>query len=1786
MALCCGVACGEICTMVVRDRQTLGSPWGLAGETKFGKVKWNARNGREKEVMIKGHDSSNTAKDGGSSKRTEGIDVLDSKIKKLRIELPHYSSSHSSSGESSHSFVGRKQILKKLERLIEAAADKTGVYLVTGNRGVGKTRLVNQVINQTSLQSGSDFYKNLKYIFMLLFSVAVIQFCSQEFNVHFITFVIIFLLFLFLLCCYNGDRYNIPKQKCKILKVICDSIASAFKELTFLINPYNPYRKRLYLLKIILVVCGTQIFSLIPCITPTIVFLIYLLPILGFTFCRKWHKCKNIDKSLKFREFILSPIKKYIISYNRLYLRINFGHKLKDEKDILRLITRTLSTEYHKYLNSFLRLFLWRGIAFSSLLLMAHLFSGIVEKQELYNKLIKETVLYKASSQASLNGSIYIKNKEHLLFTNEEYIKTHKAETFLLALDQLVFDISKRVKKLPQYLFCKDKEIDFDKEFISPINYLFWASFFSIYLFCVLLFHSSLIEYFFVTHRIVKRKLKRLNIDITYSTERENSIKIKNEGIGIGTRIKKMRSIADAREIEKELQDILNKVHQIPTFMCRPDFVIVFDELDKVEPDETNLKNEIQRTKASLFSIDTTRERQMEILKILSNMKYFLSTAEAKFIFIAGREMYDIYLADVSDRNNYIGSIFNDVIYVPSFLTNDLEENNTDMTSLTEEFVCQKLLPHDHLPHDRYDLAAYRAYLEKDIYEIAKNDEINQQIHKIIAVLQQFIIYLAHVSKGAPKKMMQLFDSFIEVCEFYKKEENESLVVQRYHSSRFFLTFGYYKQYTLGIIAYLITPIFNRLSESNIKVHSDKLLVSSLRFVDFLFKFHKHPFSWKHLEISPEMLEVNHAPELKSVAVDLLNYLTQVHINKSSFSFSDYRFDNLIANEIFTMTKTDEVFSALFSFSLDETLPLKKHYQDLLEKTQKEYQNKESYPRFINAISSLQVTLGDLHYYDDELEEASVCYKNAVHALRNLEQRKYEYDKENKATKKDGIKDEDYETMTLEQLYLYVRNMLRLGMIYEKRKQYDFAYMTYGELCKRVIRERNIEIEELRSGIVLRKDMNNDNKVAFVKASKIGKINRVEHLYNDNIEIPEYTGTIPRTIASPQPLYFREISPNTNDMLFKKMTFEGLKMVYLPFIAKLQILEKSHMGGITRNHLEHLDKEFEFLTYVIDHKEAKLLEADFYSHVADILYYKNSDLKCKENGNRKDDDDEDKNNSSDSKKNTKNNDGDKNSSCTACYYYHKALSILLNLNKTEKKEREENTVIKLLSASVKKLGDYCNMKYCTTLARILSDWGNVFFSCDEDKSICDIKEHNTQQDCCKNACYICDAKNCNTPRTDDLGANLAKYINYVEAEKGNSEVLLKAFDELEDNFTKMEIAFAMYSISLKAYSKAYLYKRSAYQMFKMLRLFKYYKIYDYIDKLGSKAISSLWRAAEDLNMLELNKRRKDFDKETIMEEIPLQSLLVDSEIRIIRILIKDLELKSSKSTEKLRKYYGLYITSPYGINYSIVAHIYQLRLKSIVNYEAYIKLVYDEYENSNDNEKRKILEKKLDDFEKNKYKQSGIKIILDNEIHNKNAKEIFGEYFDFGNSVEEEYITKVKIFEKLIAETIFCLKEIIRLSKTIGETYLFNHTFMASIHERLTFWVQLHEAWGYLYKKEYEEKYKKKYKFSSKIGEYLKWHLGEEWREQLSSYYEKQQALSHYYKCLETHNEGKAYHDMIDNICYLKDDYNDRSDHFNIAEERHNILNKKIHSKIELLKELYEKSKLYKADSYFEKDRE
>jgi hypothetical protein len=237
---------------------------------------------------------------------------------------------------------------------------------------------------------------------------------------------------------------------------------------------------------------------------------------------------------------------------------------------------------------------------------------------------------------------------------------------------------------------------------------------------------------------------------------------------------------------------------------------------------------------------------------------------------------------------------------------------------------------------------------------------------------------------------------------------------------------------------------------------------------------------------------------------------------------------------------------------------------------------------------------------------------------------------------------------------------------------------------------------------------------------------------------------------------------------------------------------------------------------------------------------------------------------------------------------------------------------------------------------------------------------------------------------------------------------------------------------------------------------------------------------------------------------------------------------------------------------------------------------------------------------------------------NESIDEIFTDYYSGFNTESAKNNPKCEfymiILDKLISETIFCFKEIIRLSKTVGETFLFNHSLMGDIYYYLADWTILLDAYLIIIQlseqsakndriPEYSnEKWKaalnaiekdksKQKQFLSDLHQLLKHstivtcmedYLGKEWRENMSGYLDNHNALSHYYKCQETHEEGKAYFDMIDDMYYLQEDFSDRSNHFYIARERHFINSDELRYKIEKLKKQYDKSKLHAIDNYFQ----
>jgi hypothetical protein len=109
------------------------------------------------------------------------------------------------------------------------------------------------------------------------------------------------------------------------------------------------------------------------------------------------------------------------------------------------------------------------------------------------------------------------------------------------------------------------------------------------------------------------------------------------------------------------------------------------------------------------------------------------------------------------------------------------------------------------------------------------------------------------------------------------------------------------------------------------------------------------------------------------------------------------------------------------------------------------------------------------------------------------------------------------------------------------------------------------------------------------------------------------------------------------------------------------------------------------------------------------------------------------------------------------------------------------------------------------------------------------------------------------------------------------------------------------------------------------------------------------------------------------------------------------------------------------------------------------------------------------------------------------------------------------------------------------------------------------------------------------INKFLQKFLGRDFKEQLSSQYYREQALAHYYQTIDTHNGGRSYLNLLEQMYFIKGDYDDVTSHFNVALERFLVNNSDhykngIKERIKDLKYKGKKSTVYDVNNYFEKE--
>lgn len=575
---------------------------------------------------------------------------------------------------------------------------------------------------------------------------------------------------------------------------------------------------------------------------------------------------------------------------------------------------------------------------------------------------------------------------------------------------------------------------------------------------CILIFLSMIIIDAIVNHihpqissyskacKQIRKLCTRLNATTTIETNLQLSDKIKEliSILGVSHSQKQTISPASIQEIEFELIEVLNNVKKSNT---NKKFVIIIDELDKVDTNHKNNRDTGQRI--SEYEKLTTRPEQhvssrirtQQVLSIIASMKFFLSTAKAYFIFIAGRELYEAFQADLCDRDFSISSIFNGVLNLESFLNGNNSRNNS--TLRTEEFVCYLLLPPGfeketvsskyYNASQPFSLKNYYRFRQshKEFMYNETNEEWEIRLEQELLFLNRFITYLAFISNGSPKKITLFFEKYVR-SQRYLTQKNIKLPLEKNYieeqgeDNQFYLSFGKHSIQKINFIHYLVYPIFQTLLNQN-SDFGDKLMVSASFLITHILKLHNNGFSWRNLEQVPELQELNKTPEIRDYVNTIISFMNHSLVTTIPCGLYHYKFPMRIIEEISYQSKISGEMSTFFNFSSIDLQSLKNQYLDIIHQNTAANE-KNDYSQY--ALASIHHSLGDLFILEENYSDAIRAYERCIELIVPI------------------FENNTYTTMVQAENYLLFlnRSMLKLGVAHEKRKTENSAFILYDEL--------------------------------------------------------------------------------------------------------------------------------------------------------------------------------------------------------------------------------------------------------------------------------------------------------------------------------------------------------------------------------------------------------------------------------------------------------------------------------------------------------------------------------------------------------------------------------------------------------------------------------------------------------------------------------------------------------------------------------------------------------------------
>lgn len=1266
--------------------------------------------------------------------------------------------------------------------------------------------------------------------------------------------------------------------------------------------------------------------------------------------------------------------------------------------------------------------------------------------------------------------------------------------------------------------------------------------------------------------------------------------------------------IASPKEIEQDLIEALrdiddlrkhNKLDHNTKEKSRkvfiPQFIFIIDELDKVGPYSSS--SILDRESADPYfdspdhsSNSQVRSRQEAVAKLLANLKGFLNIAMAKFIFIGGREMYDASLADIADRDSFYSSIFNDVIYVNSFLK-DKVGRRAGITRMTEAYLVGLLIPNSFIVDNHteilealkiekspnllfkdsqnqglikeesgyqnlddlqkevyYSLKVYSIYLahilingsslKESLMVIergGRNDVRIVKLMKVMFLLQNYIIHLTYRSNGVPKKLSNLIETLIVPGDdFFLSKKNDYLIVENNNkASR--------EKAQVGNRTRLFLR-FNYGSQYEIGLTSDlyrPYIIGTSRFLKslgdkILFSsafILDHLLKFHSFAFAWKNLELIPEVILVNKEPNLRLYINQL---------LNYLQEGYVRNTL----------SSIFEYKFNSIISMELQYLAKISELGSAAFN-------FTLDESLQIK----RHYKRKLKELELKYKDFkpieednqfVHSisfiqsiLGDLHYYDCEYDEAlifyNEAIQ--SLRLPNYDKLTKHQYFLWIQKKLKAALTLERIDAYDSAYIYYRTLTTSIAEKITQDRDKLKSG-----DKKGKNLLLGME---------IKHADGNGVDNNSY---------------------------------QYLQLIYTPIVALLALLEKYRFDGFTYIDLMKCESEVDYLLG-IKHKPYSIklevqkeihtgtnqaqqlriftLKADFLNNTGNLLFYKNKlflDSYLGKKGQLRDFPEVKKVikhfverlNSSDRDTNLKLQ--DYRPSVYAYIYYRRALSVIIDsfesnnwcitYNSEEDQEKEMFLLEKCYALCEPANLHLTNAYKKLYVGNVLSNLGDTLLA------------------------IITDPKSKFDPDTLDMM-------------KGDEIKFKTAIRDVEYEISKGDFSIravlTIYQLSSRFFRKANRLHAYSFQLRKILYVFK-----DYIGFYGPERINhpifsqpnTLIGQCEEIAMevvraLAWNNNianRPQILKYRDILNIPVQ----ERHIRLTDIMENVAGMRSVKETiilvESIRLKLmkgnfsrpSLNFISSYSTTSNKAIRMYELKYIS--------DFYYNVFRSGFKSKKEKKIFKELFEVrfsysQEGTYNDSVLKKYLDRIL---NAMQYCKEPI-FDNTIEDEE----KILSFIITEAISCKNEILKIIYIFNPGYIASFTYLANAHYKLARWCRFLENMYVINKRLYNDIMKA---IGKKIGEHDLIYL--------ESNHHFEQAIQNNYKAIQLHSEGKAYRNETRTHHFLEDDYNDRLKHFSAASERYRINLGKVRDRIEETRKMSnDMSKLYMYEYHYPRDK-